>query len=195
MKSNSIWQWLVRDWHWPAAAAVAALFLLAILPLFAWQTSLGLVLVFVQLPAYLLHQWEEHQGDRFRLYFNRTIGAGREALTPAATFWINSIGVWCVDLAALYLAWGWQPAAGLLAAYMSLFNAIVHFGAALARREYNPGLFTAAVLFVPLGGWCVFELGKHTTLIEQFVALASAVGIHVLIIVYVALRLRKLRRA
>ncbi|WP_254507056.1 HXXEE domain-containing protein [Anatilimnocola floriformis] len=184
----------MEDWQWPAAAVTTAVFLLAVLPLWAWHASLGLVLVFVQLPAYMLHQWEEHRGDHFRLYFNRTIGGGREALTPAATFWINSLGVWCVDLLALYLAWIWLPAAGMLAAYLTLFNALVHFGAAIARREYNPGLFTAAVLFVPLGGWCVVELNKQATLLDHAVALGVAIGLHAIIIAYIAARLSRLRR-
>src|SRR5215813_14043384 len=100
-----MWRWLVCDWQWPAAAVFAGVFLLTLVPLFAGLAGAALTLVYVQLPVYLLHQGEEHIGDRFRLYVNRAVGGGREALTPAATFWINSLGVWVYNLVFLYLAW------------------------------------------------------------------------------------------
>ena len=98
-RKSSLMQWLVGQWQWPAAALFAAAFLLAMTPLFADRIGLALTLVYVQLPLYMLHQWEEHAGDRFRLHINRVFGGGREVLTPIATFWINSLGVWGIDLA------------------------------------------------------------------------------------------------
>lgn len=189
-----MWRWLVRDWNWPAAALFTAVFLLALTPLFAWSAGAALTLVFVQLPVYMLHQWEEHSGDRFRLYINRTIGGGREALTPEATFWINSLGVWCVDLAALYAAWAITPAAGLAAGYLALVNAVPHVGTSIARREYNPGVLTAVVLFLPVGGWCVVQVGADASWQSHAVGLLVAVGVHVAIIAYVARRLARLTK-
>ena len=149
---SAVMGWLVGRWQWPAAALFAGLFLLAVAPAVLAAGPLVLV-VYLQLPAYLVHQYEEHAGDRFRLYVNRVIGGGREALTPVATFWINALGVWAVDLVALYLAVFLDPALGLIAAYLPVVNAVGHVGPAAARREYNPGLGTALVLFLPLGGY------------------------------------------
>jgi hypothetical protein len=188
-----MWRWLVQDWHWPAAALFAALFLLALTPFVAGVAGLPIALVFVQLPVYMVHQWEEHRGDRFRRYVNETIGGGREALTPTATFWINALGVWAVDLTALYLAWAWKPAAGLVAGYLALFNALMHLGPVFGGRGYNPGLITAIVLFLPLGGWCVVVAGAHGSLWEHALGLAGAVLVHALIVVHVVIRLRSLR--
>jgi hypothetical protein len=187
-----MWRWLVRDWQWPAAALFAAVFLLALLPVFAAHAGAALALVFLQLPVYMIHQWEEHTGDRFRQYANRTIGGGREALTPAGTFWINSLGVWGVDLAALYLAWKVEPAAGLVAGYLAVVNAVLHIGPAVARREYNPGLVTAAGLLLPAGGWCVWQAGSECGWLPHVLGLASAVGVHVVVVGYVAGRLARL---
>src|SRR5215471_13958423 len=117
-----MWDWLVRQWQWPAAALFAATFLLLLVPMIAPHVGTPLTLLLVQLPIYMLHQWEEHAGDRFRLYTNRVIGHGQEALTPTATFWINCLGVWVVDLTALYFAWLVAPAAGLAAGYLALVN-------------------------------------------------------------------------
>ncbi len=184
-----MWNWLVREWQWPAAALFAATFLLAILPIVVVSADWPLALVFVQLPIYMLHQWEEHTGDRFRLYANRVIGRGREALTPAATFWINCLGVWAVDLAAIYLAWTFGPGAGLVAGYLAVVNAMLHIGPAVARREYNPGLVTAVALFLPIGGTCIAVSGAGAGLWPHAIALAAAVGVHLVVVVHVARRL------
>lgn len=187
-----MWNWLVRDWQWPAAALFASFFLFAIMPVIGISAGILLALIYVQLPAYMLHQWEEHRGDRFRLYINKTIGHGQEALTPAATFWINSLGVWAVDLLAIYLAWAITPAAGLAAGYLALVNALPHIGMSIKRREYNPGVITAVLLFLPLGGLCVALVGSNATWQAHLIALAIAMGVHVAIIVYVAQRLARL---
>lgn len=187
-----MWRWLVHDWQWPAASLLAAIFLLALAPLVAGLGGPALALVYVQLPVYMIHQWEEHRGDRFRQYVNQTIGRGREALTPAATFWINALGVWGVDLVAVYLAYAWKPAAGLVAGYLALFNALMHLGPAIGGRGYNPGLITALVLFLPIGGACVAITGAGATLTEHAIGLGCAVAVHALIVVHVVLRLRRL---
>jgi hypothetical protein len=68
--------WLVREWQWPAASLFAACLLLLLVPAWLGVAGLALTLVYLQLPVYLLHQWEEHTGDCFRQYVNRTV-AGR----------------------------------------------------------------------------------------------------------------------
>ena len=156
--SAGVMGWLVGGWHWPTASLFTAGFLLLLAPAWFSVMGLALTLVYLQLPVYMLHQWEEHRGDRFRAYINRVIGGGREALTPTATFWINALGVWAVDLAALYLAGFVDLALGLVAVYLPLVNAVGHLGPAVARREYNPGLWTSAALFLPLGGWGLYEV-------------------------------------
>jgi hypothetical protein len=190
-----MWGWLVRDWQWPAASLFAAVFLLAILPPFAGSAGTDLALVFVQLPIYLLHQWEEHAGDRFRGYVNRVIGGGRELLTPGLTFWINCLGVWALDLVALYLAWAVAPAAGLVAGYMALVNAVVHITQAFVRQEYNPGLGTAVVLFLPVGGWCVWEVGAGAGAWAHVIGLGVAVGGHAAIFGCLAARRARLLKS
>jgi hypothetical protein len=183
-----MWKWLVKDWQWPAASLFAALFLFAILPLFAGIAGTALALVFAQLPIYLVHQWEEHTGDRFRAYVHRRLSGGREVLTPGLTFVINFLAVWIFDLAALYFAWGAIPAAGLAAGYLAIVNAVVHILPAIVRREYNPGLATAVVLFLPIGGWCVWEVGAGVGFRAHVIALNLAVGGHALIFAGLAIR-------
>jgi hypothetical protein len=190
-----MWRWLVRDWQWPAAALFTAVFLFALAPVFAGLAGAALALVYVQLPIYLIHQWEEHTGDRFRLHVNRTVGGGREVLTPAATFWINCLGVWVYNLVFLDLAWAIEPSAGLAAAYLAVVNGVVHLVPAVVQRAYNPGLITAVLLLLPVGGWCAARVGSGAGLGAHAIGLASAVGVHVGIIVHVVSRLARLPKA
>jgi hypothetical protein len=188
-----MYTWLVKDWHWPAAASFAALFLFAMVPVVGETAGLPLALVMVQLPVYMVHQWEEHRGDRFRLQINATIGGGREVLTRGATFWINALGVWGVDLTALYLAWLVTPAAGLAAGYLALVNGVLHAGQGVLKREYNPGLVTATLMLLPLGGWCVWQVGRSAVWEWHAIGLGAAVGVHAAIVAWVMWRLRGMK--
>ncbi len=191
------WHWLVIDWQWPHAALFAGILTTLLLLSLLLKIELLLFLLCAQLPIYLLHQFEEHYENRFRKQFNQTIGQGYEVLTPHATFIINSVFVWGTILIAIYLAIGMIPFFGLIAAYLTLTNALVHLFQAILRRAYNPGLATAILLFLPLGGWCIYELAIRPGCTWEYHALGLSVAIliHVGIIIHVRLRLRKLKAA
>lgn len=189
--------WLIGEWQWPYASLLAACLLIVLAPLWFFVAGTPLGWIYLQLPMYMLHQWEEHAGDRFRLYINRHVGNGREALTPAATFWINVLGVWVVDVAGLYLGCCVRPSLGLMAIYLPLLNSLGHIGPAIRRREYNPGLWTSLGLFVPVGGWSLYAVSTATgaNWTDHAIGMGIAVGVHVAIIVHVVRRLGRLSRA
>jgi hypothetical protein len=183
----------IRAWissNWMYAGLIAGLFLLALVPLLAGVWGLALLLVYLHGPVYMLHQVEEHAGDRFRRFVNLHIGHGRDVLTTSAVVWINIPGVWGINLAALYLAQLVDIGFSLIAVYAMLVNALVHIIAATVLRSYNPGLGSAVVLFLPLSlstGWVL----AHTPGVGAFdhaIGLAVAVLIHVAIIVHVLRR-------
>ncbi|MEW5421770.1 HXXEE domain-containing protein [Amorphus sp. 3PC139-8] len=176
---------------------VAGLFLLAVTPLFAADVGRPFLLVFLQLPIYMLHQLEEHAGDRFRRYLNETMAGGREALTTPAVVLINVGGVWGVDLAAIYLARFAALGFGLIAVYLTLVNAIVHIVSALGQRRYNPGLATAIVLFLPVGIAALVSVSGQTgvTATQHGIGLGIAILIHVAIAVHVKRRAAQLATA
>jgi hypothetical protein len=112
----------------------------------------------ILLTAYLVHQFEEHGVDLLgRAYsfitYSRTVidnvgAASGFQLTPLAIYRTNTLFVWLPFLAAV---WGhrrfiWP---GLAVGGLVLTNAILHIGIALWREEYNPGLGSAIVLFLP----------------------------------------------
>ena len=185
-------RWIIKEW--PYAALFSAGFLLLLLP-FISALGLSLALIYLQLPLYMIHQFEEHDKDRFRTFANNVIGGGKEAFTPGAIFFINSVGVWGLDLVALYLAFYVNLALGLVAIYLPLVNAVTHIVMCVALRRYNPGLWTAALLFLPLGVWALAVVTKasQATWGMQACALGGAVLVHVGIMVYVKTRLRRLK--
>jgi len=128
----------------------------------------------------MIHQYEEHDDDRFRAFVNRLLGSGREVLTPLAVFITNIIGVWAVLGAAFCLAACLNSGYGLIAAYLLLLNAVIHIAQAIAARDYNPGLVTAIVLFLPAGGYCLRAVlaGGSGTPVMHAIGATAAVGVH-----------------
>jgi hypothetical protein len=173
--------------HWVYGGLLAGILLLGLIPVFATLWPVALTATFLQLPIYMLHQYEEHDNDRFRVFLNRTLGKGRDILSPAAVFVINVPGVWGVNLAALYLAWAVNPGLGLIAAYLAVVNAVVHIAHAIHFRRYNPGLATAVLLFLPLGGFCIAEIQRagYGSAVHHLIGLGTAIGIHAVIVGYV----------
>jgi len=183
------WDWFKINWMY--AALVASLLLFALVPLLYEQFGLPLLLVYIQLPIYMLHQLEEHHQDRFRLWFNEVLGGGREALSTSAVVFINVVGVWIVNLLALYLAHFASIGYGLIAVYLTLVNAVVHIAGAIIQRRYNPGLLTAIALFLPVGIWAlrVISLLPNVPLVDHAAALGLVVLLHGAIVFYVKVRI------
>lgn len=189
MSMRDLKTWLAR--RWVAAAGFMAGALLATLPLLLAAYALPLVLLFLHSPAYMLHQVEEHTGDRFRRFVNERVFGGREALTVAAVLVINVPVVWGLNLAALYAAYLWGAGYGLVAPYAMLVNGITHIGAAARLRCYNPGLGTALAVFLPLSLWTILTIGPVGAGFHM-AALGLAIVLHGLIIADVLLRLRRI---
>jgi len=180
-------RWLIGQWQWPYATAFAAAFLLAFVPVLVTTAGWVLTLIYLQLPIYMLHQLEEHTDDRFRTFTNAEIGHGKEVLSRNATFFINSVGVWGIELVAFYLAVFVNPGWGLAAMYLPFVNAFGHVGQGIAMRRYNPGLWTAAFLFLPISGGALVLVSRavHATLAMQLTGLFTSLFVHALIIIHV----------
>lgn len=176
--------------RWVVAAGFMAAALLAVWPLLQAAYALPLVLIFLHSPGYMIHQVEEHTGDRFRTFVNQRIFGGGDALSVTAVLVINIPVVWGLNLTALYAAYFWGAGFGLVAPYAMLLNGITHIGAAARFRSYNPGLATSLVVFLPLSLCAIFKIGPVDAGFH-FAALGLAIVLHVLIIVAVLLRVRR----
>ena len=177
-------QWLNR--YWVAAALCMAILLALLMPILAQQWSSAWLLIFAMLPAYMFHQVEEHTGDRFRVFVNQHVFHGIEALTPLAVLWINLPGVWGIGLFSIYAASFLRIGWGLSMIYLVLVNAVAHIVAAILWREYNPGLWTALILFVPFGTLALLQIARVPGVdrVQHAAGITVAIGIHAAIVVY-----------
>lgn len=177
--------------NWVYGAAPAAIVLAALIPLIATNWPLALTMVYIQqLPLYMLHQLEEHDDDRFRKFFNLTLGKGQELLSRQAVFLINVPGVWGVILMSLYLSVSSSIGFGMIAAYLTFVNALIHIVHAIVFRAYNPGTITAVTLFIPVGGWTIYAVSQVLAdpLPWNLLGLVIAILIHAAIIIHVKVR-------
>lgn len=182
--------------YWVYGGFLAAFLLIGLMPAFTRSWQLPLILVFLQLPVYMLHQLEEHDDDRFRRFINDMIGGGREVLSRGAVFVINVPGVWGVNLLSILLAFSLDLGFGLIGVYLTLINGLVHLAQAVRLRRYNPGLITAVLLFLPVGGLALAAVMKSgsVTIGYHLLGLGSAVAIHLAIVGWILLNLPGLSR-
>ncbi len=176
--------------NWVYGGFLAGILLIFCMPLFTSDWSFVLKLCYLTLPVYMVHQLEEWDNDKFRVFINNHLGNGVNLLTPCAGFFINVFGVWGVIAASLYLATSIDAGYVLIAAYLVLINALVHIVAGLVLRAYNPGLVTAIILFLPLGTYLILislQMG-HGSVHFQLIGLLTAIFIHAAIVLHLARR-------
>ena len=171
--------------HWVYGGTLAGVLLLLLAPTLTRGWSVPLTATFLLLPLYMLHQYEEHDRDRFRLAINQLMAGGKEVLTPAAVFLINVPGVWGIVGGSWVLAARFGVGWSLVAVYLVLVNALGHIAQAIRLRAYNPGLATAVGLFLPSGlyAWLQVRRAGGGTLEYQLIGLGVALAIHAAILV------------
>lgn len=179
--------------NWVYGGFLAGLLLLALSPLITSHWPAAVTATFFCLPAYMIHQYEEHDKDRFRALVNRMLGNGHEVLTRRAVFLINILGVWGGIAVAIWLAARVDTGFALIAIYLLLLNALLHIVQAVVTRSYNPGLVTGIVLFVPIScwSWIAVDRSGASTPAMHAIGLGAAVAIHLAIVIPV---LRNRRR-
>jgi len=157
-----MWQRLSENWVY--GALPFAILLICLAPLLD-EVALP---VYLALPIYMLHQYEEHDADRFRQTVNEMLGDRHQGLSHTSVWVINVVFVWFFLVAVFWLA-RVEAAWGLVAAYLMAINGAVHCIAAARTRTYNPGLVTSVLLFFPLSAW-IFVAVPGTVLSHLFSA-------------------------
>ncbi|MFN8535192.1 MAG: HXXEE domain-containing protein [Dehalococcoidia bacterium] len=185
----SLFAWYQHDTHWSRAGLVCASVLLALSP-FLWA-GLGPVafLVFLHLPIYLVHQFEEHGHGAFKAEVNQLLPPRIKRVSDAKIFWINILAVWVLLIVVLYLAVYVNPAIGLVAPYLVVVNGLLHTLMAIGRRRPNAGLWTSLTLFLPVGGVSIVLISGaiQASVVAHLAALSVAILGHVVIFGVIAL--------
>jgi len=172
---------------WVYGGFLAGLLLLLLAPVLVHSWPGPLVATFLCLPVYMIHQYEEHDNDRFRRFVNQQMGRGKDVLSPLAVFVINVPGVWGVIGISLVLAATLSVGFGLIALYLVVLNGVIHAVYAVIKRGYNPGLGTAIALFLPLGAYGIAAIQQAAggSVLMHVTGALAAIGIHAAIIVHV----------
>ena len=185
------------DWfiaNWAKASLPLAIILFLISPFVYQGIGPAAFLVYLTLPFYMLHQFEEHAGGQFKAFVNKTVGRGREVLSDRAIFRVNVLFVWLGTLVVLYLCIYVNIVWGLLAGYLVAFNGIVHIITSIRMRRYNPGLWTSVLVFLPLGIYIIYIVSKESGagLLYNGIFLVVTILLHSMILINVR---RQRRRA
>lgn len=157
--------------HWMKIGAYAIPFMLIGVFLFDGNDSFGMLLKnyrftgVIMLIAYIIHQFEEHWIDLYGNYyafyeFNNSFILEKlsapdstiKPLTKEAIFIINTSLVWLVGILGI-LASPKHLFPLICMASIILINGIVHILAAIVTFQYNPGLLTSIVIFIPIYFW------------------------------------------
>lgn len=175
--------------NWVYGGALAGVMLLCLTPALTAGWPAADVLIFLTLPVYMIHQYEEHDADRFRHFMNATMAGGREAMTRRAVFVINVFGVWAPLALCVALTRSGGPGFGVFAGWLLLVNALLHAAPALRMRRYNPGLVTALLLFLPLGAAVLASAWALASPAQVWTGLALAIALHAAIIIHMKRRI------
>ena len=180
--------WFMRDTSWSRLGLGLAAGLLALAPVVRRRAGRASLLVYLQLPVYMLHQYEEHGHGAFQREMNVIIPPTVGRLSHGNIFLSNVLGVWATDAAAVILAAKGSPAAALLAPYLAVVNAFLHIASSLRLRRYNPGLGTALVLFLPFGVYSIRAIGQEirATRRAHALGLVGALVLHLGVVLLVA---------
>lgn len=180
--------------NWVYGGSMSGAVLLALTPFLASGWTLAQTVVFLCLPAYMLHQFEEHDADRFRTFINNRLGGGLNVLTVGAVFVINVIGVWCVLGVIIAGTFAITPRIGLAAGYFLAINGALHVVQGMALRCYNPGLVTGVLIFLPLGTATIVITGNGASAMDHGLSIALVLAIHAMIVANVMVRRKALMR-
>ncbi len=184
--------WLYTNW---AKISIFLSIIISLIILIIVKTNnILLFLIWIQIPIYLLHQFEEHYWPGgFKKFVNHEIfnvESGEYPLNDVNIFWINVPIIWVLmpifaGLSYVNLFFGlWIP-------YFAVFNSLTHVIGAIVKRKYNPGLFVSLLLGIPVGAYTLwlFYTSINVPLVITLLSLLAVLLLHLVIIIHAIRRL------
>jgi hypothetical protein len=146
--------------HWTRVTLPVAVAVLLLLPVTFAAVSAATFFALLFVPLFLLHQYDEHAGDRLRYVVNRIMASSLEPLSPRRTLLIAALGGWLPLFAAPLLSAYASPVFVVIPAVLALLEVVLHLSGVLVMGKSSPGLPTALVLLLP---FAVFAVGAAET--------------------------------
>ena len=112
-------------------------------------------LIWLQVPIYMIHQFEEHAfPGHFKEFVNRNLFHVMQQDIPldeTNLFWINIPFIGILFPFGAMLAQLVHPNIGMLVVFFAMFNATLHILFFFVFRKYNPGFLASLFLNYPSG--------------------------------------------
>ncbi len=187
-------QWLYHNWA--KTTLILAVYVSLMLFCFHQSMSLVLLLIWLQFPLYLVHEFEEHvYPGHFKEYINHALFKREDnfPLNDVNIFWINILAIWLLYPLACTGSSLSQLGFGVLLPIFSLFNATLHIIVAIIKKQYNPGLLTSIVLLYPFSIYTLVMMANAQLLNTATLtyAIVIAIAVHDVLVGYAKLRIRK----
>jgi Protein of unknown function with HXXEE motif len=178
-----MFNWLYDNWA--KLSVFLAIIVTILIYVFVKPENIVLFLIWIQLPIYLLHQFEEHNWKGFKNYINRKVFKVKEGdfpLNDKIIFWVNIPIVWILipifaSLSSINLMFGlWIP-------YFAVFNSLTHVIVSIRNREYNPGLIVSIILGIPVGVYALIIFYSYIAVpaIISIISIFFAILLHLII--------------
>jgi hypothetical protein len=164
---TATWTWFDIAWPWIGlGAAIIILALLLLTNVFISNTQVSrwrdfLWLSWLALPIYMIHEFEEYGIDFLgnkhafpdALCLNLSLGSYPKCPIPHDFYlYVNISLVWFVAVLTIMLSRK-NPFVGFGLYSVIISNGIAHIVIFLLRQQYNPGLFSAVIIFLPSFFW------------------------------------------
>lgn len=124
---------------------------------------------------YLIHIGEEYSiAGGFYAYISKTPGVN---MTATRFLILSSFG-WLLIIVGILIARRLRFSSWLFVylGVVSIANAITHINLYLKDGNYNPGLATGTLLFLPLGGAAILLMGKKVSWPKFLLAAATGIS-------------------
>lgn len=185
--------WLYNNWA--KLSIFLAIIITAVIYIFIRPYNFLLFLIWIQLPIYLLHQFEEHNWNGFKNYINRNVFKVTEGdfpLNDKIIFWINIPVVWILipifsGLSSLNIMFGlWIP-------YFAVINSLTHVIVSVRNREYNPGLIVSLILGIPVGIYTLIIFYTYIQVPVSFsvISILFAILLHLIVFGFIRMKSKK----
>ncbi len=185
--------WLYNNWA--KLCLFLAIIVTILIYIFITPDNLLLFLIWIQLPIYLLHQFEEHTWNGFKNYVNRSVFKVKDGdfpLNNKIIFWVNIPLIWVLipifsGLSSVNIMFGlWIP-------YVAVFNSLTHVIVSVRNREYNPGLLVSLILGIPAGIYTliIFYSYIQVPMLVSAISIFFAVLLHVIVFGIIRMNYKK----
>ena len=150
--------------NWPKTTLTSAVYLTILLILFVMKQNFALFLIWVQLPVYFFHEFEEYiLPGGFLAFFNTKILGSKNPEFPLdekRSFWINVPIIFIAFPISAILATQFSLSFGIWTVYFSVFNSFSHV-VMFFKHRYNPGFWVSLLINIPVGVFTIWYFASH----------------------------------